>query len=73
MRLQEIEEGLYAYGQHDSFEGLIGCIAKRKEEGETDLRGAAICYILRPDGLSDRMSVRIMSDGSLNFAHAEWF
>lgn len=68
-----IEEDLHAYGvDFNSLEEIEKAVSERKARGETPLRGAAVFWPIE-NGIKIRCAVRILSDGSPSFAHAEYF
>ncbi len=68
-----IEENLHPYGaEFTSYDQLLIKIAERRKMGIVNLRGAAVVFVSEGDKIV-RRGVRVMPDGELNFAHAEYF
>ncbi len=73
---QEKENICFGYG--DDFyskDEIVTEIEKRQEKRVKDLSGAAVLWLKTPKGSGfpyDRIGVRILPDGSISFAHAEY-
>ena len=68
-----IDENLYPYGDgFDSIDQVLNAVEKRMASGEQPVRGAAIFYPTEND-VTVRHAVRILPDGQIINAHAEYF